>query len=149
VETFTPVSSLAGGALIGIAASLLLLLHGRVAGISGMVGEALRGGASIRGEGVYRLAFLAGLAITGLVLRIVHPSLLSASGAPSAMGIVLIVAAGLLVGYGTRLGDGCTSGHGVCGISRVSKRSMAATVTFMAVGALTVFVVRHVLGITL
>ena len=156
METFTPFSSLAGGALIGVAASVLLLFHGRVAGISGMLGETLRG-AGTRGEGVYRVAFLAGLMATGLALRLVYPAVFShlseasslrASASPSGNGLGWIVVAGVVVGYGTRLGNGCTSGHGVCGISRLSKRSMVATMTFMAAGVVTVFVVRHVLKVT-
>jgi uncharacterized membrane protein YedE/YeeE len=146
VETFTPVSSLLGGVLIGIAASILLLFHGRVAGIAGIVGETLRGEGT-RGEGVYRGAFLFGLLLSGLVLRFVYPSAFGAAGTTPAVGLVLVAVAGVLVGYGTRLGNGCTSGHGVCGMSRLSRRSAMATVTFMAAGAATVFVVRHVLGV--
>jgi uncharacterized membrane protein YedE/YeeE len=146
VETFTPFSSLAGGALIGVAASLLLLFHGRVAGISGILGETLRGEGA-RGEGAFRAAFLAGLVVAGVVLRIVDPAAFSAAGVSSPLGIVLVAVAGVLVGYGTRLGNGCTSGHGVCGVSRLSKRSIVATMTFMAAGGVTVFVVRHVLGV--
>jgi uncharacterized membrane protein YedE/YeeE len=146
VETFTPFSSLAGGALIGLAASILLLFHGRVAGISGILGETLRGEGT-RGEGAFRAAFLAGLVAAGVVLRIVYPAAFSATGITSSLGLALVAVAGALVGYGTRLGNGCTSGHGVCGLSRFSKRSLVATLTFMAAGGATVFVVRHVLGV--
>ena len=146
MESFTPVSSLVGGALIGLAASVLLLFHGRVAGVAGILGETLRGDGT-RGEGVFRAAFLVGLVATGLTLRVIYPAAFVAAGSSSAAGLVLIAVAGVLVGYGTRLGSGCTSGHGVCGISRLSKRSIAATLTFMAAGGVTVFVVRHVLGV--
>ncbi len=136
---FTPVSSLLGGALIGLAAAALLLLHGRVAGISGIVGGALSAG----GERGWRLWFLAGLALGGLVIARFAPAAFpTALPAPAP----LLVAAGLLVGFGTQLGGGCTSGHGVCGIGRLSARSLAATATFMATGALAVFVARHVIG---
>jgi uncharacterized protein len=145
VETFTPLTALAGGALIGLAASLLLLFHGRVAGISGILGETLRG-AGTRGEAAYRAAFLAGLFAAGLAMRFLYPAVFG-SGTSSAVALPLVIASGLLVGYGTRLGNGCTSGHGVCGLSRLSKRSLAATMTFMAAGGVTVFVVRHVLGV--
>ncbi len=147
METFTPVASLLGGALIGLAASVLLLFHGRVAGIAGILGETLRGDGT-RGESVFRAAFLVGLGCAGLALRFVYPSAFAAAGSSSTTATVLVVAAGLLVGYGTRLGSGCTSGHGVCGISRLSKRSIVATLTFMAAGGVTVFVVRHLLGVT-
>ena len=146
METFTPISSLVGGSLIGLAASVLLLFHGRVAGIAGILGETLRGDGT-RGEGVFRAAFLVGLAAAGLTLRVVYPAAFAAAGSSSAAGLALVAGAGVLVGYGTRLGSGCTSGHGVCGISRLSKRSIAATLTFMAAGGATVFVVRHVLGV--
>jgi uncharacterized membrane protein YedE/YeeE len=145
MESFTPFSALAGGALIGLAASLLLLFHGRIAGISGILGETLHGH-GIDGEGIYRGAFLAGLLGAGLLLRFVYPA---AFGSSSSMAIALpfVGVAGLLVGYGTRAGNGCTSGHGVCGLSRLSKRSAVATMTFMGVAFATVFVVRHILGI--
>ncbi len=145
MEGFTPWSSIAGGALIGIAASVLLLFHGRIAGISGILGESLRGG-GLRGEGAYRGAFLGGLIGAGLVLRFAYPAAFDSSSILTSAGFALVAVAGVLVGYGTRLGNGCTSGHGVCGISRLSKRSLVATMTFMAAGAATVFVVRHVLG---
>ena len=144
VESFTPLAALAGGALIGAAASLLLLFHGRIAGISGILGETLKG-AGTRGEGAFRIAFLLGLVAAGLGLRLVYPSAFSPSGA-SPLALPLVILAGLVVGYGTSLGSGCTSGHGVCGVSRLSKRSLVATMTFMATGGLTVFVVRHVLA---
>ena len=146
MESFTPVASLFGGVLIGLAASILLLFHGRVAGIAGILGETLRGDGT-RGEGVFRAAFLAGLVAAGIALRLLYPAAFAAAGSSSAASIGLVALAGLLVGYGTRLGSGCTSGHGVCGISRLSKRSIAATMTFMAAGGVTVFVIRHVIGV--
>lgn len=151
VESFTPWTALAGGALIGIAASVLLLFHGRTAGVSGILGESLLG-RGIRGEGAYRGAFLAGLLAAGVALRFLYPAAIpSSSSSPSSSvvsgaGLFAVALAGLLVGYGTRLGNGCTSGHGVCGLSRLSKRSLVATLTFMAAGGITVFVVRHVVG---
>jgi uncharacterized membrane protein YedE/YeeE len=148
VETFTPYSALAGGALIGLAASLLLLFHGRIAGISGILGEALRGEGA-RESGSFRIAFLVGLGAAALALRLFHPAAFASevSLGGGAVPIALVAGAGLLVGYGTRLGNGCTSGHGVCGVSRLSKRSIVATMTFMATGAMTTFVVRHLLGV--
>lgn len=133
--------ALAGGALIGLSASILLLFNGRVAGISGIAGRLF----SHRtwGELGWRLAFLFGMLGGSFLLRALWPQAL---GAPIAPGAAWVVAAGLLVGFGTRLSNGCTSGHGVCGVSRGSTRSIMATVTFMATGAATVFLVRHVLG---
>ena len=144
METFTPLSAVIGGGLIGLAASVLLLFHGRVAGISGVLGEALQG--NVRGEGVFRIAFLVGLAIAGLTLRVLAPSVFGQSSAFSIGEMPFVIGAGLLVGYGTRLGSGCTSGHGVCGISRLSMRSVVATLTFMGAAGVVVFVIRHVLG---
>ena len=123
--------SLAGGAVIGLAGSLLWLLDGRVAGISGIVGGVLRPRA---GDVGWRLWFVAGLILGGLALRSVDASLL---GADVTRSPVTLLIAGLLVGVGTRLGSGCTSGHGVCGISRFSVRSIVATCVFLAVGMLT------------
>ncbi|AHC36804.1 YeeE/YedE [Pseudomonas fluorescens] len=137
---FTPWSSLAGGALIGLAASLFAVGNGRIAGISGLIGSLLQRG----GEGVSEKAlFLLGLLVAPLLwgLFAALPAIEFQSG-----GLGLIVA-GVLVGVGTRYGSGCTSGHGVCGLSRLSPRSMVATVCFMASGFLTVFVLRHLLGV--
>lgn len=132
---------LLGGALIGLSASLLLLANGRVAGISGVVGSLL---APVRGDIAWRLLFFGGLVTGGLLLARLRPGSFAAPAPLSAGGVALLVAAGLLVGLGSRLGNGCTSGHGVCGISRGSVRSIAATLTFMATGVLTVFLARHV-----
>jgi uncharacterized protein len=132
---------LLGGALIGLSASLLLLANGRVAGISGVVGSLL---APARGDIAWRVLFFGGLLTGGLLLAWLRPTSFGAPASLSAGGVALLVAAGLLVGFGSRLGNGCTSGHGVCGISRGSARSLAATLTFMATGVLTVFLARHV-----
>lgn len=131
--------SILGGALIGLAASLVMLLHGRVAGVAGLFGGALL---PAQPERAQRVAFVAGLVVAGFVVSWLHPAAFAA--APASW--VRVVLAGLLVGYGTRLGGGCTSGHGVCGIARLSTRSIVATMTFMALGVLTVFVVDHLLG---
>ncbi len=130
------VPSLLGGVLIGIAASLLLLLSGRIAGVSGILGGLLRSGLS---ERRWRALFAAGLLLVGLVAHSAFPGAIGAITMP----LPVLAIAGLLVGFGTRLGGGCTSGHGVCGISRGSPRSIAATMTFMAVASAVVFVVRH------
>lgn len=132
------VFALAGGALIGLSASLMLMLNGRIAGISGIVGGLLQPQA---GEVAWRAWFLAGLLVGGTVLFALRPDFFGTASVPSAV----VVVAGLLVGFGTRLGSGCTSGHGVCGISRLSKRSIVATITFMVSGAIAAYVVQHVL----
>jgi uncharacterized membrane protein YedE/YeeE len=129
-------SALFGGVLIGLSASALLLLHGRIAGISGI----LAGLFSPTDRG-WTALFLLGLVGGGLLAAAFGGSVAGVSSAP----VAPLVGAGLLVGFGTRLGGGCTSGHGVCGIGRGSLRSLVATLTFIATGAATVFVVRHVL----
>lgn len=136
---FTPWSSLAGGALIGLGAGLFVMLNGRIAGISGLLASLLERGGEGRGE---KGLFLLGILVAPLLWLI-----FSALPVPQFQtnGLGLLVA-GLLVGIGTRYGSGCTSGHGVCGISRLSPRSMAATAAFMASGFATVFVLRHLLG---
>ena len=136
---FTPWAALAGGLLIGLAAALLVLFNGRVAGISGIVGGLLR---PVRGDIGWRVAFVSGLLAAPLawLAFAALPRLHVDAGMP------MLVVAGLLVGVGTRYGSGCTSGHGVCGLSRGSVRSLAATAAFMAAGFVVVFVVRHVLG---
>jgi uncharacterized membrane protein YedE/YeeE len=140
MHDFTPISALIGGALVGLSASLFLLTHGRVAGISGLYGGVLRRSSPDR---ALRLAFIAGLLLSGIVVRIVYPAAFETTWTAA---LPLALGAGLLVGFGTQLGNGCTSGHGVCGISRLSARSLVATGTFMAAGIATTFVVRHVLG---
>ncbi|WEF32550.1 YeeE/YedE family protein [Pseudoduganella chitinolytica] len=136
---FTPWTSLAGGLLIGAAAALLILLNGRIAGISGIVGGLLR---APRADRRWRLAFLAGLLLAAPLWRGVAPL----PGVHPVAGGAAVLLAGLLVGFGTRLGAGCTSGHGVCGLARLSPRSLAATATFMLAGAVIVFVLRHLVG---
>jgi uncharacterized protein len=136
---FTPGSAVIGGLLIGAAAIIFALLVGRIAGISGIVGGLMR---PRRGDIAWRVAFIAGMLAT--------PALYELLGGRMAIEIdastATLVAAGLLVGWGTRAGSGCTSGHGVCGLARRSPRSLAATLSFMAAGFLTVFVVRHVIS---
>jgi uncharacterized membrane protein YedE/YeeE len=141
MDTFTPLSALAGGLMIGAAAAMLLLFDGRIAGISGILGGLLR---PVRGEIFWRLAFLAGLVAAPLAYA-------AAGGTLPAIRLDapawLVIVAGLLVGFGSRLGSGCTSGHGVCGIGRASPRSLIATAMFTATAIATVFVTRHLLGL--
>ena len=137
--SFTPWAALAGGALIGCAATLLALANGRVAGISGILGGLL---GPWPADGAWRVAFLAGLIAAPLAW-------IALAGMPTIAieaRYPVLVAAGLLVGIGTRYASGCTSGHGVCGLSRLSPRSLAATLAFMAAGFATVYVTRHLLG---
>jgi uncharacterized membrane protein YedE/YeeE len=137
---FTPVAGLLGGALIGLASALLLLADGKIAGISGILGRIFFPAAGDLG---WRLAFLVGLPVGAwLATRATGDAL----GFSITASVPLLVAGGLLVGLGTQVGNGCTSGHGVCGMARGSRRSIAATLTFMLTGAATVFVMRHVLG---
>ncbi len=139
MENFTPIPSLLGGVLIGISASLLLIFDGKVAGISGILGGLLK---PVPGDTAWRGSFVGGLLVGGVLLQL----FLSDSFGESQVSLGMVAAAGLLVGYGTRLGNGCTSGHGVCGNSRISPRSLAATITFILTGAITVYVSRHLLG---
>ena len=136
---FTPVSALLGGALIGLSAVVLMAANGRIAGISGIAGGVI---GAPPGERGWRLAFLAGLIPAPLVLALISGQ---APEVEIAAGPWTLIAAGLLVGLGTQLGSGCTSGHGVCGVSRLSARSIAATAVFMAAGVAVVFAARHVL----
>jgi hypothetical protein len=129
-----------GGAFIGLSASLLLLSHGKIAGISGMLGGLMNPKITDRS---YRAWFLAGLVLVGIVIRVVRPELLAPAHTAS---LGLTAAAGLIVGFGTSLGNGCTSGHGVCGVSRLSTRSIIATSAFVFTGAVTVFLARHLTG---
>ena len=138
-NAFTPWASLAGGALIGLAAAMFLLVNGRIAGISGILGGLL---VPSKGDIAWRVAFLAGMLIAPTAWLLV-------SALPEARidaSYPMLVVAGLLVGIGTRYGSGCTSGHGVCGLSRLSLRSLAATLSFMTAGFITVYVVVHVTG---
>ena len=138
-NAFTPVSALIGGAIIGAAVALFVVLNGRIAGISGILGGLARPQA---GDVSWRIAFVAGLVAAPLAwgLLAALPEIRVDASFPA------LVAAGLLVGVGTRYGGGCTSGHGVCGISRASPRSIAATVAFMAAGFATVFIARHLIS---
>jgi uncharacterized membrane protein YedE/YeeE len=129
---------LLGGSLIGASASLMLIASGEIAGISGILSGALK---EPRAEGGWRLAFLAGLLVAGAGAAVVAPALV-ANAVPRPLLVVAL--AGLLVGFGTRLGSGCTSGHGVCGISRLSPRSLVATLTFISAGVVTVWLSRLV-----
>jgi len=140
MHDFSPWAALLGGGLIGLAASLFLVAHGRVCGISGIFAGLLRRNADVPWV---RAAFVGGLLAGGVVLRIVAPASFDASWTPSVM---LAIPAGLLVGFGTQLGGGCTSGHGICGLSGLSVRSLVATSVFMATGFATVFVARHLVG---
>lgn len=136
---FTPWASLSGGVLLGVASALFILLNGRVLGISGILGGLLPPKA---GDALWRIAFLLGMACAPVVYWLLAPAGFVQAPRIDA-GYGLIVIAGLLVGLGTRYGSGCTSGHGVCGLSRLSPRSMAATASFMGAGFLIVFITRH------
>jgi uncharacterized protein len=137
--SFTPWRALAGGILVGVAAALFVLLNGRIAGVSGVLGGLM---APKKGDIAWRSAFLAGLIAAPLVY-----ALFAVLPTPHIdAGTEALALAGLLVGIGTRYGSGCTSGHGVCGLSRLSPRSLVATLAFMGSGFATVFVLRHLLG---
>ena len=140
MENFTPYSALLGGVLLGTSATLLLWMNGQIAGISGIFRGAIKMRAPDR---LWRILFLVGLVCGGaLWWRIMGPSFVPRDDFP----LPLLVVAGILVGFGSRIGNGCTSGHGVCGLGRTSGRSAASTVTFFAVAVATTFVVRHALG---
>lgn len=138
-NAFTPFTALAGGILIGLASAWLILMNGRIAGISGILGGVFE---KTPGERGWRLAFVIGLLAGPVIWGLFHtlPAIEIRASYP------VLIAAGLLVGIGTRYAAGCTSGHGVCGLSRLSPRSLAATLTFMGGGFATVYVVRHLLG---
>ncbi|MBM3407495.1 MAG: YeeE/YedE family protein [Betaproteobacteria bacterium] len=138
-SNFTPWSSLAGGILLGIASALFVLLNGRILGISGIVGGLLQ---RRSGDSGWRISFILGLLVAPAAWSLLAPP----AAARVDAGWLAVVAAGLLVGIGTRYGAGCTSGHGVCGLSRLSPRSLMATLAFMAAGFATVFVVRHLIA---
>lgn len=154
LNSFTPITALAGGALIGLAAAMLLLLNGRIAGISGIVGGLLR---PKTGEVSWRLAFVLGLMAAPLLYQVIvlwpasrmltvseYTQLALVTVRQVDASVPVLVIAGLLVGIGTRYASGCTSGHGVCGLSRLSVRSLVATLCFMGAGFATVFMARHV-----
>ena len=136
---FTPWTSLTGGILLGIASSLFILVNGRILGISGILGGLLR---PVTGDVGWRLSFLAGMVVAPTLYALFATPIVARVDA----GWVTVAIAGLLVGIGTRVGSGCTSGHGVCGLSRLSPRSLVATVAFMGAGFVTVFLARHALA---
>lgn len=138
MSTFTPISALLGGALIGASATAVWALHGRIAGVSGIMDRAL--GAPAREP--WRVAFLVGLVAVGLLVAVLSPG----SVGHAAVSSSAVVLAGVLVGFGTRLGNGCTSGHGVCGLARLSVRSLVATTTFIAAGVVSTYVTLHGIG---
>ena len=139
LNNFTPWASLVGGLIIGLATVLFLMFNGRIAGISGIVGGLLN---PKKSDILWRSAFVAGLVLSPLAFGLVSsiPKVLIGASYP------VLILAGLLVGIGTRYGSGCTSGHGVCGLSRRSTRSMVATITFMLAGFVTVYIIRHLIG---
>ncbi|OSQ40283.1 YeeE/YedE family protein [Thalassospira mesophila] len=141
MENFTPISALTGGAMIGLAAGLYLILNGRIAGISGIVGNLATGTTRQKLE---RLAFVVGLVAGPLIFTLVAgvaPAITITTSLP------VLALAGLVVGYGTSMGSGCTSGHGICGLARFSPRSVVATLAFIGSGLATTFFMRHVLGV--
>jgi uncharacterized protein len=140
MTNFTPFSSLAGGILIGLSAAAMLFFNGKIAGISGILAGVLR---PVKSDTSWRLCFVGGLLAGGLILRVLLPRSFE-FGTIRSIGVLAI--AGLLVGAGTRLANGCTSGHGVCGVARLSVRSILATVIFMATGAAVVYLVNHLLA---
>ena len=146
MENFTPVASLLGGMLIGLSVSAMLLFSGKIAGISGIVGGIL---SPAQNDTQWRLVFLGGLLIGGLMVGFFSSNLFAGD---DVFAIEIerswpaLILAGLLVGFGSRFGSGCTSGHGVCGISRFSPRSLVATITFISTGALVVYIVNHLFG---
>ncbi|MCU0842601.1 MAG: YeeE/YedE family protein [Thiobacillaceae bacterium] len=145
MENFTPVAGLIGGIIVGLAATLLLWFNGRIAGISGI----FNGMITIRRKGdvLWRFLFILGMVAGGVVHQffMVEEMTYQPLGAP----LWLLIVGGLIVGYGTSMGSGCASGHGVCGLGRLSVRSLVAVVTFLSMGILTTFVVRHLLGVEL
>ena len=142
VPTSDLLAGLAGGLIIGAATSFMLLFSGRIAGVSGIIGGLLP---ATRGDIDWRAMFLAGLLVGGVILRFIYPAAFPATIDASPM---TLIGAGLLVGFGTRMGNGCTSGHGVCGIGRMSRRSLVATITFLLSGMVTVYITHHLLGAT-
>jgi uncharacterized membrane protein YedE/YeeE len=146
VEDFTPIASGVGGLLIGAAAITLMLFNGRIAGISSIFGGLIPGWNPRSGDWAWRLSFIVGLVVGGLAYQAYDPS---AFALELDRSLPALAFAGVLVGFGTRMGGGCTSGHGVCGNSRLSKRSLIATATFIATGAITVAVINRVFGGTL
>jgi len=147
MENFTPVSATIGGLLIGLSATILLLLQGKIAGVSGIIGGLLPPKSN---DSAWRLLFVIGLIIGSGIYPLLGGDISGTNINPYALGegplVTLLILGGLLVGFGTQIGSGCTSGHGVCGLGRLSTRSLAATLTFMVIAAATVFVIRSVAG---
>jgi len=141
MNNFTPYSAFLGGSLIGLSAALLMYFNGRIAGISGMMAGAFD---FKNCENHWRLFFLGGLILTAVIVNFFAPH----GAVTYSRSTYWLIISGLLVGFGTRLGNGCTSGHAVCGMARLSIRSIAATVTFMSIAILIVFITRHLLGIS-
>lgn len=142
MENFTPISAMVGGALIGLSVSLLFLFNGRIAGISGILNGALY---APKNDRAWRLLFLAGLILGGIVIQLLMPNFNS----PRVnYPLWLLGTGGFLVGFGARMANGCISGHGVCGIARLSMRSILATLIFMCAGIITVYIIRHLLELT-
>ncbi|TCK19300.1 hypothetical protein DFR30_2610 [Thiogranum longum] len=140
MENFTPVASLVGGILIGLAGAAMLYFNAKIAGISGIFGGLLQ---TKKNDTLWRVLFVAGLLSGGIVIDLFHPAALDFSVDRSMPAVIV---AGLLVGFGARLGNGCTSGHGVCGIGRLAPRSIVAAATFIVTGAITAIVVNHYFG---
>ncbi|WP_111642027.1 YeeE/YedE family protein [Marinimicrobium alkaliphilum] len=142
IINFTPVSAFIGGGLIGLAAALLMLLNGRVAGISGIVGGAL---VPAKNDSGWRLMFIVGLVVGGLIYQLlgIGPGV---GHIQAVAGTPVLIVAGLLVGIGTTIGSGCTSGHGICGLARMSPRSLVAVLSFMGAAFVTVYITRHLIG---
>lgn len=138
MTNFTPISGAIGGALIGLSSVIMMLFLGRITGISGIFGGVIFPKA---GEISWRVTFLVGLLVGGLLLLFVHPQAFPTGSLPRSLPSLLI--AGVLVGFGTRMGSGCTSGHGVCGMARLSKRSFISVIVFLATGMLTVFITQR------
>jgi len=142
MENFTPLSATAGGVLIGISVTLLLLFNGRIGGVSGIMNGALF---APKGDRIWRLTFLAGLVLGAFIFHLLAPDFtVLRQGYP----LLLLGLGGFLIGFGTRMGGGCTSGHGICGIANLSIRSLIATLTFMATGMITVYIIRHILELS-
>lgn len=138
MENFTPIPAFAGGLLIGLSAVIMLLFNGRITGISGILDGIVINSKS--GDRVWRICFLLGLVLGGFLFKLIMPdSFIPRDG----FSLVLLITGGFIVGVGTRMGSGCTSGHGICGIARFSRRSILATVIFMLTGAITVYLFRH------
>lgn len=140
MENFTPVSSAVGGVMVGLAAALMYAFNGKIAGVSGVLGGLI--GDEDRGDRLWRVVYVIGMLVGGVGAAAVLPERI---GTEIAAGAMTMGIAGFLVGYGTRLGNGCTSGHGVCGLARLSLRSLIAVLVFMGSGAITVFIVNHLI----